>query len=155
MDARSNEVLQKRKLMPQNLIHSCCLSEDELDILVDILLKNILEFKVITFEANLGAGKTTLIRKIIQYFNKQTHVKSPSFNIVNEYFLDNKKIFHFDLYRIQNEDELDEIGFSEYIENGDLTLIEWPQKAQNKLNKFILVKINNIKNKREYLVYKN
>lgn len=100
--------------------------------------------KIITFEGELGAGKTFIISELIKLFlhNSFIEVTSPTFNIVNEYQLHHERFFHFDLYRIENEQELTEIGFAEYLSNG-ICIIEWPHYATKFIHDYkqIAVKI--------------
>ena len=80
---------------------------------------------------DLGAGKTEFARAFIRELCGDITVASPTFNILQIY--ENKiPIYHFDLYRIKNEDELEEVGIEDALDNG-ITLIEWPQIAQNLL----------------------
>jgi tRNA threonylcarbamoyladenosine biosynthesis protein TsaE len=82
-----------------------------------------------TFDGEMGAGKTTLIRVICARLGVQDTVSSPTFSIVNEYVtLDQKKIYHFDFYRIKSEEEAMDMGYEEYFYSGNLCLIEWPSK---------------------------
>lgn len=92
--------------------------------------------KVITFEGELGAGKTFIISELIKLLMHDSFldVTSPTFNIVNEYKFYNDKFYHFDLYRIENEQELHNIGFEEYLSNG-VCIIEWPEHYADKFIK--------------------
>lgn len=76
----------------------------------------------------LGAGKTTLVRAIIQSFDKKQTVRSPTFTIVEQYEIDHRRIYHFDLYRFVSAEELDFIGAREYFGAG-ICLVEWPEKG--------------------------
>ena len=80
---------------------------------------------VININGELGAGKTVFMSGFASYFNIENEVSSPTFTIVNEYnIIDNKKIFHFDVYRIEDSNEfIDSIG-TEYFQNG-ICIIEW------------------------------
>ena len=79
---------------------------------------------IIVLNGNLGSGKTTLIKFICSNFNIN-EVSSPSFSIVNEY-IGNKKIFHFDFYRIKKLEELYDIGFEDYLNDQEaIIFIEW------------------------------
>ncbi len=82
---------------------------------------------VICLSGNLGAGKTIFVQGIAKGLGIVDHVTSPTFNIMNVYEA-NISICHFDLYRLENEAELNDIGFYEYIAGDDLALIEWPDK---------------------------
>lgn len=80
----------------------------------------------------MGAGKTTLAKQIVEQTGIKTNVASPTFSIVNEYGnLGEKVVYHFDLYRLKNENEAFDIGMEEYIESGNLCLIEWPEKIHS------------------------
>tara|TARA_Y100000991_G_C21782022_1_gene267583 strand:- start:50 stop:469 length:420 start_codon:yes stop_codon:yes gene_type:complete len=97
---------------------------------------------IFLFEGELGSGKTTLIKKILKDIGISEHVKSPTFSLVNEYIENDLIIFHFDLYRVKNENELDNIGFYEYLDSGKLCFIEWPVIAiQNIIRDYVLIKI--------------
>ena len=87
--------------------------------------------KTILFYGEMGAGKTTLIKNLVKKLNSQDQVVSPTFSLVNEYETDDDKIFHFDFYRIEDENEAYDIGFEDYLEQSGWKFIEWPQKIQN------------------------
>jgi tRNA threonylcarbamoyladenosine biosynthesis protein TsaE len=85
------------------------------------------EFKIWTFEGEMGAGKTTLIKSICKNLGVIDEVNSPTFSLVNEYKTKNgETIFHFDFYRIKSVDEAYDMGIEEYFESGNICLIEWP-----------------------------
>lgn len=96
--------------------------------------------KIFLLEAQMGAGKTTLIKEICKTLGSRDNFSSPTFSIVNEYTYPGGKIFHFDLYRIKNIEELMDLGFDEYVYSGNYCFIEWPELAENFL-KVGLVKI--------------
>ena len=91
---------------------------------------------VIFFHGEIGVGKTTFIRHLINNLQKNNHlnlteVTSPTFNLVNEYDVGNIVIQHYDLYRLTNSSEIKNIGlFEKYKEI--ITLIEWPEKIERK-----------------------
>ena len=92
---------------------------------------------VILFHGEIGVGKTTFIRHLINSFQinnnlNLTEVTSPTFNLVNEYDVGNFKIQHYDLYRLTSNDEIKNIGLLENQEE-ILTLIEWPEKIEKKI----------------------
>lgn len=99
---------------------------------------------VVLFEGEMGAGKTTFIKAICREMGVSDSVSSPTFSIVNEYeSRDGKRIYHFDFYRIKDESEALDIGFYEYLDSGNLCLIEWPSKIENLLPEHcMLVEIN-------------
>lgn len=81
------------------------------------------------FEGTMGVGKTTLIKAICGELRVLNTVQSPTFSIVNEYLTDTgETIYHFDCYRLKNVTEAYDIGVEEYLDSGNLCLIEWPDK---------------------------
>ncbi|MFY0687587.1 MAG: tRNA (adenosine(37)-N6)-threonylcarbamoyltransferase complex ATPase subunit type 1 TsaE [Cyclobacteriaceae bacterium] len=91
-------------------------------------------YTIWAFQAEMGGGKTTLIKSICEQLGVEDEMSSPSFAIVNEY-LDGREnaIFHFDFYRIKNEAEAVDVGVEEYFYTGDRCLIEWPDLVKNLL----------------------
>lgn len=83
------------------------------------------------FRGQMGAGKTTLIKAICKELGVAHSVQSPTFSLVNEYqSKDGKKIYHFDLYRLKNVQEALAIGIEDYLDSGEICLIEWPEQAE-------------------------
>ena len=117
----------------------------EIDKASKIIIELIKQKNKVLFSGPIGSGKTTLIKNVMHNLGYNEHVSSPTFSVINEYALDNIKIYHMDLYRIKNEDELYEIGFEEYLKNGNLCLIEWPEIAIKMIDKdFIHIKLKEI-----------
>lgn len=97
------------------------------------LLEDAKNVKVIALTGNLGAGKTTLVGEMIKVLDAGEFAGSPTFSLVNEYSLKNgTSIYHFDLYRIKDENEILDIGWEEYIGEKDAWIfIEWPERIEN------------------------
>jgi len=110
-------------------------SLEDLPGVVAAIMPELLEAKVITLEGDLGAGKTTLVKEICAQLEIDDLVSSPTFSIINEYQSSNLsfRVIHMDLYRIELEEELFNIGFEDYLYSGDLVFIEWPQIASGLL----------------------
>ena len=104
---------------------------------VPIIAKEIIQnstSKIILFHGDMGVGKTTLIKEICKILGTEDLISSPTFSIVNEYITSNNEtIFHFDFYRIDNEEEAYNIGVEDYFNSNHWCLIEWPSVVENLL----------------------
>lgn len=90
--------------------------------------------KVLLFYGEMGVGKTTLIKEIVKELGVLDNVSSPTFSLVNEYHTTNgEKVFHFDFYRIDDEEEALDMGIEEYFYSNSWCLVEWPNKVENLL----------------------
>jgi tRNA threonylcarbamoyladenosine biosynthesis protein TsaE len=91
--------------------------------------------KTLLFYGEMGVGKTTLIKEICKQLDVLDKISSPTFSLVNEYQTSKEEaVFHFDFYRITNEEEALDMGVEEYLYNKDWCLIEWPQNVENLLS---------------------
>ena len=108
---------------------------------------NLKKGDIICLSGELGSGKTTFARNLINSIfernklKKPDSIKSPSFPILITYELNNFEIYHYDLYRISKNSELDEINIFEEL-NNSITLIEWPDIIMNKLNSYSFYSLN-------------
>ncbi len=96
--------------------------------------------KLLLFYGEMGVGKTTLIKEIVRQLGVNDVVSSPTFSLVNEYLsLQGETIYHFDFYRINNEEEALDMGVDEYFDSANWCLVEWPENVKN------LVPLNAVK----------
>lgn len=96
--------------------------------------------KIVLFDAQMGAGKTTLIKEICLALGSKDDFSSPTYSIVNEYHYSGGKIYHFDLYRLKNQTELLDLGIEEYLDSGHYCFFEWPEFVEG----MIIVSYNKI-----------
>ena len=85
---------------------------------------------VVVFRAGMGAGKTTLISRIVALLGAEDTVTSPTFALVNQYEGTQHRIYHFDFYRIERVEEALDFGSEEHLSSGELCLVEWPEKIE-------------------------
>lgn len=101
---------------------------NELEQVVTQLLKE-QHHKVMLLQGEMGAGKTTLIKEIVRQLGVKENTNSPTYLVVNQYeTVDKETIFHFDAYRLEDEDEAFAMGFDEYLDSGNYCFIEWPDR---------------------------
>jgi tRNA threonylcarbamoyladenosine biosynthesis protein TsaE len=84
--------------------------------------------KLFLFYGEMGAGKTTLIKSLCALLGVKDNVTSPTFSIVNEYQSPEAPVYHFDFYRLKNQDEALDMGYEDYFYSGNYCFIEWPEK---------------------------
>lgn len=90
-----------------------------------------LKYKLICFEGEMGAGKTTFIKEFVHLLGTDDEISSPTFSIVNEYDTNNGKVYHFDFYRLNDEEEALDFGIEDYFYSNAYCLMEWPSRIEN------------------------
>jgi tRNA threonylcarbamoyladenosine biosynthesis protein TsaE len=110
-------------------------------------VKKDINTNIVLISGEMGVGKTTLIKEVFLLMNVIDNVSSPTFSIINEYRTNqNKVVYHMDLYRLKNISETEDIGLFEYLESGNLCIIEWGDMIEklidSKYDKFIISKQN-------------
>ena len=112
-----------------------CQSETELLSIAKELLKAFPKTKKIAFYGEMGAGKTTFAKALCEALQVQDVVSSPTFSIVNEYLSEqNGTVFHFDFYRLKDEQEAFDVGYEDYFYSDAYCLVEWPERVANLLS---------------------
>ena len=107
---------------------------NDIDTVAKQLINNVTA-KTLLFYGDMGVGKTTLIKSIIENIGSLDNVTSPTFSIVNEYQTENELIYHFDFYRINDIEEAYNFGIEDYLYSNNWCLIEWPERLQSILPK--------------------
>jgi len=91
--------------------------------------------QLIFLNGDLGVGKTTLVRGLVHGLGYTGKIKSPSFTLVESYGFDQFMLYHVDLYRLETPEELEMLGFRDYLNENSICLIEWAEKAKDFLPK--------------------
>jgi tRNA threonylcarbamoyladenosine biosynthesis protein TsaE len=112
---------------------------EQTDQIATQLVKKYATQPVWVFQAPMGAGKTTLIAAIGKALGIQEAMSSPTFSIMNEYEVQGKLIYHMDWYRLESEAEARQAGVEAAMEEADLSLVEWPEKAPNLVPEYAVV----------------
>ena len=128
-------------------------SLDHLRLISNKIAEKVSEKDCIFLIGEIGVGKTTFTRNFINYLQKregvkETEVLSPTFNLLYEYDIKNLKVMHYDLYRIKNKKELDQLGiFKEDLDS--IKIIEWPELIKDKVGDKLEIKLSHRKNENE------
>ena len=105
----------------------------------------LLRHKLVFLEGELGSGKTTLIKQICRELGFKNQVSSPTFPLLNIYKNNEKNIYHADLYRLKNIEEINELGFYEIIEDNNWFFVEWPELLYDSIDfPYTKIKIKNV-----------
>ncbi len=110
-----------------------------------------LQHPILLLRGNLGVGKTTFTQYFLRELGSVDEISSPTYSIVNEYDTPKGKVYHFDLYRLKNVTEAYDFGIEEYLDNGFLSIIEWPEIYMDELDgyEFHEMSIENTESGRE------
>lgn len=100
--------------------------EEDYNKILPEIIEHISTSKIVLLNGKMGSGKTTFVRHLNQFLGAD-QASSPTFSIVNQYQYEKGTIYHFDLYRLEKDEELTDIGFEEYLDSGELCIIEWPE----------------------------
>lgn len=130
-------------------------SEEETKLIGRKFAEGLKKGDVIVLTGDLGSGKTKFTEGVLQFFGLENEISSPTFNIVNEYVNGEVNVYHFDVYRLEDEDEFYAIGGEEYFEKG-ICLIEWGEMIESALpNKYTQISFSrnlNDENLREIVI---
>ncbi len=134
-----------------------CYKVASLEDLLDVARKFIEDWKEEThfiFVGEMGAGKTTFIKAICEALGVTDPISSPTFSIANEYTTEKgDTLYHFDFYRIEDEEEALDFGIEEYFESGVMCFMEWAEKIENLLPEIVVeVKITELANREREIV---
>ncbi len=119
-------------------------SEGETELLGQRLAKTLRPGQVLALEGDLGAGKTAFVRGLAAGLGYPGRVSSPTFTIVNEYEGGRLPLFHFDLYRLNDPRELDDLGWEDYVDRGGVCAVEWSSNGGDALGEVIPVTITRL-----------
>lgn len=100
--------------------------------------------EIVAFLGGLGAGKTAFTRGLARGLDIPMRVTSPTYTIVNEYTGGRLPLFHFDMYRLESEDDLFDIGWEDYLQRGGVCAVEWSENVRDAIHGAITVRIDRL-----------
>lgn len=116
-------------------------SISEIDKLVEVFFQISQGEKITFLYGDLGAGKTTFVKRLVERLGSTDETSSPTYSLVNEYDVTGGKLYHIDLYRLNDEQEALEIGIEDYLYSGHYCMVEWPQVIEKLVNRAVEIKI--------------
>lgn len=105
--------------------------EEDIRPVCEHVIERINDCPIVLMYGDLGAGKTTTVKHLLSMLKSDDQVSSPSFSLINEYESPSGVIYHMDMYRIETLEEAINIGIEEYLDSGNICLIEWPQIVED------------------------
>ena len=128
---------------------------DEIESAAEKILDLANGHKVLTFSGEMGAGKTTLIHALCRRLGVTGVLSSPTFSIINEYVSDHGPVFHIDLYRCKNIDEVIGAGVEDCVYSGSICMVEWPSRAESLFDNLALrIRIAEVDDKTRKVIVK-
>ncbi len=119
-------------------------SPEETELLGEKLGRALRGGEVVAFQGGLGAGKTAFTRGLARGLDIPMRVTSPTYTIVNEYAGGRLPLFHFDMYRLDSEDDLFDIGWEDYLLRGGVCAVEWSENVRAAMHDAITVRIDRL-----------
>lgn len=117
---------------------------EQTEALGEALGKRLRGGEIIAYIGGLGAGKTAFTRGLARGLGISVRVTSPTYTIVNEYLGGRLPLFHFDMYRLESEDDLFDIGWEDYLLRGGVCAVEWSENVSDAMRGAITVQIEKI-----------
>lgn len=119
-------------------------SPEETEQLGERLGKRLRGGEIVAFLGGLGAGKTAFTRGLARGLDIPMRVTSPTYTIVNEYTGGRLPLFHFDMYRLESEDDLFDVGWEDYLQRGGVCAVEWSENVRGAMRDAITVRIERL-----------
>ena len=120
------------------------ISEEQLSQVVEAYQLFAKNEKVTFLHGDLGAGKTTFVKKLVTMLGSDEKASSPSYSLVNEYAIPDGKFYHIDLYRLNDTHEAQDMGIEEYLDSGEYCMIEWPEIIEHLVDQAVVIRIETL-----------